>query len=512
MRGVLAPSALARSIEAASLGTTMAAAFTNAGAVQGRRRARRIGAARVLCGAAIAACQLDSRELVLRPALLPAGEGADNELIVQPSSVAYGAITRDSVASARFLVENAGTTTLGVPAVSLEGDATFILTQNDCTMALEEGAYCGLAVAFRPIDLSPRDATLTITGRGRSFELPLSGSGLEPGGLLLQAAPGSGGLFGDVALQGQREATLELRNLARASSGSIELISNDAAFQLLPAQGSECAPIGAQLASGESCNFRVRFAPLRRGVTDATITARSPGSGSVSLGVSGTGVAPARPLVDPARLDFGDVVVAGAAVLDLAISNVGDGPQPPVGSSVVGEAASAFQISDDGCSAPLPAGETCIVSVSFSPVVPGPQRAVLSLDAGSGGLFRVNLSGAGLAAGDLLVLAADGSDGDFGPVELGSESQRSFRIISTSNEASGPITLAVSSEDFGIDPPSGSECVSGATNLAGGASCDIQVRFAPTRPRQSNATLTVSSMAGGAALNLSGVGLAPAEL
>lgn len=462
-----------------------------------------------LCCVVIGACQIDSREF---DALDSAGgDGSGQGLLVQPSSIAYGPITLEFVASARLLVENAGSTRLNAPAVSLpnSGAGAFTLTRNDCTGALEGGAYCEVAVAFRPSDLSAREGVLQIMGAGRRFDIPLSGSGLAPGGLRLQAV-GNGSPFGDVPLRGEEEATLQLSNPMATSAGPIELISNNAAFRLLPAREGECESSGARLAAGRSCDFRVRFTPALRGVTDATITARSPGSGSVSLGVSARALAPPRLLVDRSRVDFGDVVVGGTAVLGLAIGNGGDEVLPGLVSSVAGGAESDFQVSANGCSAPLSAGASCSISVSFSPGATGPQGGLLNLDAGSAGFLGVDLSGTGLAASNLLVVAADGRT-DFGSVALGSESLRTFRIRNTSEDASGPITLAVNSADFGIQPAAGTECASGTTSLAGGASCDVRVRFAPTQRRQRNATLTVSSMVGGAALNLSGMGLAPAE-
>lgn len=473
---------------------------------------RPIWAAGMLSCVAIGGCQIDSRALgVAEPGLLPGGEGAAGGLRVQPSSAAYGPITLAFAASARFLVENAGTSTLEAPVVSLEGDSAgaFILTENDCAAALPRGAYCAVAVAFRPRDLSGRNATLTIAGSDRRFDIPLSGSGLEPGGLLLQAAPGSQVLFGDVPLQSEPEATLQLSNPTDTSSGPIELITNHAAFQLVPARAGECASGRAELAAGQSCNFRVRFAPVLRGVTDATITARS-ASGSVSMGVSGRAIAPAQLIVDPARLEFGEVVVKGAAVLDFTITNIGDEPLPPITTSVSDEAASDFRVGENGCSEPLLPRGNCNVSVSFSPPATGPYTAVLSLDAGRVGSFSVELSGVGQAQGNLLMAAAE--NGDFGSVALGSESQRVVQIRNTSNEMSGLFTLAVNGGDFSIESPEGSECSSGMTNLAGGASCDVRVRFAPTQRGQRNATLTASSRVGGATLNLSGMGLASADI
>jgi hypothetical protein len=468
----------------------------------------------MLCCVAVWACQIDSRSFRGFDRALEDDGSGDGLLLVQPSSVAYGPITLEFSASARLLVENVGATALGAPAVSLQdsGAGAFVLTRNDCTRVLERGSYCEVAVAFRPSETSAREAMLTITGSGGRFEIPLSGSGLVPGGLLLQAVPGAEAPFGEVPLQGEQEATLELRNPLATSLGPIELISNNGAFRLLPAQAGECASSGGRLAGGQSCNFRVRFAPAQRGVTEATITARSPDSGSVSLGVSGRALAPARMLAQPARLDFGDVVVGGAGLLDIAIVNAGDEPLPPVSSRVLGEAVGVFRVGENGCSTPLSPGQTCSVSVAFAPAATGPFGAVLELEGGSAGSLGVDLSGTGLSAGSLLVAAADGRDGDFRSVVVGGQNQRQFYIGNTSNEASGVITIAVNSDDFGIEPPTGdTPCVSGRTNLAGGASCDIRVRFAPTQRTQRNATLTVSSPVGGTAFNLSGVGLAPAE-
>jgi hypothetical protein len=68
-------------------------------------------------------------------------DGSGSGLLVQPSNIAYGPITLEFVASARFLVENAGSTTLDAPAVSLQssGAGAFTLTRNDCMGALEGG-------------------------------------------------------------------------------------------------------------------------------------------------------------------------------------------------------------------------------------------------------------------------------------------------------------------------------------------------------------------------------------
>jgi hypothetical protein len=174
---------------------------------------------------------------------------------------------------------------------------------------------------------------------------------------------------------------------------------------------------------------------------DALESTGSDGSGGGLLvqpsSIASRALAPPRLLVDRPRVEFGEVVVGGTGVLDLAIGNGGDEPLPALVSSVAGGVQSDFQVSANGCSVPLSAVESCSISISFSPGATGPQGATLNLDAGSAGSLGVELSGTGLAAGNLLVVAADGRN-DCGSVALGNETERPFRISNTSNEGWAP--------------------------------------------------------------------------
>lgn len=466
----------------------------------------------------VSACSIDSRDVsTAAPGLRPPGDvegDGSGRLVVQPQSVPFGPIAVGFAAAAHIFVENAGTTALPVPAVTLggEGSLSFAITQNDCTAELAGGAHCAVALAFRPIDLSARAASIALVAGASSVEVALSGSGLEAGDLILQAAPGSAVTFGDVVMQGEQVATLRLSNPTEVDSGAIQLISNNAAFSVLPAVTGECASGLTRLAGGQSCDVRVRFSPVGRGVIAGTITAQSEASGSVSLNVSGKALALARLLVSRAELDFGDVVEGGGSVLDLAISNGGDEPMPAVEGVIAGQAASDFRVSANACSAALAAGASCGISVSFVPSAPGVQSAALDLNAGSAGSARVELRGTGLTAGELIVTAADESSNDFGSVVIGDAAEQVFRVTNPADVASGPLELAVNSEEFSIVVPSGSDCASGLTDLAPGASCEVRVSFAPTERQRRNATLSVSSNVGSTGLNLSGTGLAPAAL
>jgi hypothetical protein len=469
----------------------------------------------MLLGCCFSACAIDSRNVTTDQSLRagpPANAAGGME--VQPPSVPFGPIPTGFAAPAHLFVQNVGTAPLSAPTVAIGGDgaSAFTVTQNDCTAALPVGAHCAIAVAFRPMDLDARAATLSVVSDGASIPIPLFGSGLQPGGLILQPAPGSSALFGDVPIQANGSATLRLSNPTELDSGPLELVSNNEAFSVVPAQPGECASGQTRLASGQTCDLRLSFVPKLRGVIDATITVRSPTAGSIALNVSGNALSPARLLVTPPQLDFGDVVQAAGAQLDLVITNGGDAPLPPITSAVTGMGTNAFRVSANACSAPLAAGASCNLSVSFTPGATGPQSASLELDAGSTGSAEVELQGTGLPAGRLIWTATEGSSNDFGSVVVGTDAEQVFRITNPTEAASGPLSLTVNSADFAVVMPSGSNCVSGVTDLAAGASCDVRVSFTPAQRGQRSATLSVASSVGTTGLNLTGTGLALAAL
>jgi hypothetical protein len=199
--------------------------------------------------------------------------------------------------------------------------------------------------------------------------------------------------------------------------------------------------------------------------------------------------------------------------LEVAIENAGDQELAPVAATISGANAAEFTIIANGCSQALAPAGTCNVSVSFTPFESGQRSALLQLDSGAAGASEVTLLGQGVEPGDLLISAADGSSTSFGSVLLGANIEQTFRVTNPGDVPTGLITFTLNSSEFSLVAPSGNDCVAGSTNLMGRADCDIRVRFAPTQRQPRNGTLTVSSESlGSKSMNVSGIGLAPAQL
>jgi photosystem II stability/assembly factor-like uncharacterized protein len=96
----------------------------------------------------------------------------------------------------------------------------------------------------------------------------------------------------------------------------------------------------------------------------------------------------------------------------------------------------------------------------------------------------------------------------FGSVALGSSSvEQSFTITNSGQQMSGPITTTSEGNDFSIQSGLAGDCVSGATVLAGGASCTVRVVFSPQVLGDRSVTVGFSATPGGGGnVALSGIG------
>jgi hypothetical protein len=119
-----------------------------------------------------------------------------------------------------------------------------------------------------------------------------------------------------------------------------------------------------------------------------TVTDNAPGSPH-SLALTGTGVAAAIQ-VTPNPLAFGNTnrpllgVIGGGKTLQLTVRNTGTAgssltvtlPSP----AITGPNAARFSVTSNGCTAPLAANATCIISVRFLPLATGAQSATLQIN------------------------------------------------------------------------------------------------------------------------------------
>ena len=152
------------------------------------------------------------------------------------------------------------------------------------------------------------------------------------------------------------------------------------------------------------------------------------------------------------------------------------------------------------CGAGLPAGQSCIVNVIFTPSTTGTRTGALSLN----GIASVSLSGTGIIPATASVSPASIN---FGSLVVGTESPA--QTVTVTN--TGGSTLHINSLLVSGDPDFftlTNNCV-GGPGVAPGGSCSAQVVFFPHSAGAGSATLTIGSDAanGPVSVSLSGTGV-----
>jgi hypothetical protein len=430
-------------------------------------------------------------------------------LTITPGAHDFGAVALGAPPSGQtFTVENSGDAPTGVLDVTLGGaDAgDFVHGADTCSgAALPPGQSCTVSIGFAPASAGARSATLSVSGTpGGAAVAMLSGVGQTPA--TLQVAPSTIDFGPITAGNLSPPVDLVVQNLGQAPSGAlvVSVSGQVGAFSL----ANGCA--GASLAGGASCTITVRFAPGAAGPASATVgVSATPGGGGAAQ-LTGLGLSPAALALAPASQSLGAVVVGQTSgMFTLTASNGGQSQSGTLLVTLTGPDAADFGLAADGCSGGvLGGGDGCAIIVVLSPASPGPKSATLTVTGMPGGAASATLSGSGLAP-PALAIAPGGRD--YGAVTQGQASaSQAFTVTNVGGAPAGtpvPSLAGLGADQFQITSHT---CVA---PLAAGASCSVDVRFAPTSPGAKSATLQASAAPGGTATaSLAGTGLSPAAL
>jgi Abnormal spindle-like microcephaly-assoc'd, ASPM-SPD-2-Hydin/Beta-propeller repeat len=173
-----------------------------------------------------------------------------------------------------------------------------------------------------------------------------------------------------------------------------------------------------------------------------------------------------------------------------------------------------FAKSLDGCTPSVADGLSCKVNVTFTPSVVGPESATLMITAvvtngGQSGteVFNVNLTGTGSRTAPKVSLAP--SMLNFANQILDTPS--TAQPVTLNNTGTGPLTVNSigASGDFAATSTGANACPTSPATLAAGATCTINVTFAPTVAGARTGTLTVMDNAAGSpqTVSLTGTGV-----
>lgn len=286
--------------------------------------------------------------------------------------------------------------------------------------------------------------------------------------------------------------------------------------------------VGASIAPGNACAIEVRFEPAAVGTVSGLLTvyANLGNGGQITVPLNGAGTQGASVTLTPTSLCFapmligqltstacgatapssqnGQTVETGQAVV---IANTGGAAANITSITVSGDYALLANTCGKSLTAADTAGDSCTVSITFTPTAPGMRAGVLTV-VDSAGTQTTQLTGTGLTPPtDTLSTSSLGFD----PQTMGTESAaQQLTMTNTGDAAVQDIAVSASTKDY--------IAVNGCgTTLAGHASCAIRVSFNPSLVGSDPGTLTVSDViqSGASAsphvqtVALAGTGVAP---
>jgi uncharacterized repeat protein (TIGR01451 family) len=255
--------------------------------------------------------------------------------------------------------------------------------------------------------------------------------------------------------------------------------------------------------AGGFCTIGITFTPAATGDRSASLVlTNSSVEGTQTLSLTGAGINPAVSL-GAASLDFGQQVVGTTSQpMTITVANTGTTDLIVQDAAVTGD----FAADATGCTAlPVPPGQTCAISVTFSPTATGTRSGTLSITSNAASSpDTATLTGTGVAP----VLAVTASSLDFGTVPIGTLSSPQNVTVTNAGTSGLHVTAATASGPFAIS----ADGCSGGSAIAPGNSCQISVQFAPVSTGPASGTLSISSDGGTAAVALTGSGSPSADL
>jgi hypothetical protein len=403
------------------------------------------------------------------PPLAVSGNTVTSSLLVSPAAVTFGnAVAVTGVSSVAQTVSITNTAATATPlSIAVSGDFSDVTS---CGSSLAAGASCAVVVTFMPSQPGVRQGLLTVaSGAGTSpstVELSGTGTGILPtnnGTLNVGETP-----VGQPVVLFYKITQAFDRLMLQATGPYLVTLVEDAGF------GYGDPPSSAYVSSGSgtchNCWVGVRFQPTANGKQAGTLSFSSDPNGlPYMLQLTGAGIATSGLILSPSVNDFGTIPVnsvSGMALLTLTNLTSSGAAVTLSGISASGDFTLAAPPGAIGnCAGSLPYTASCSAWVQFAPAATGSANGSLSIGT-SAGVASASLTGTGTAdpgigISPLALTFAVGASGETQTVSL----------QNTGKEAVSVAKPSTTTTNFTV--------ATGCGALASGASCSIQVSFAP---------------------------------
>jgi len=410
-------------------------------------------------------------------------------LAVTPTTLVFDPqVTGTTSSQQTITVTNTGNFAVTFTNVTI---TTGYALSNSCTGQLAPGGSCSIGVTFTPTAAGSKAGTVSIADnvKGSPQKVTLSGTGITTSQevLLSQTA---------VVFDAQTISTLSPpQTIYYSNQGNTTVTINtitqaDAEFSL---SGSGCTA-GTQVFPQSFCTFRITFTPSAAGTRSSTLTIADTAPGSPrNITLSGVGISSSVPEVNitPASLTFASQSEGTtSAPQNINLTNNGLASLTITSVALTGAALGDYAQTNN-CGAALPAGFSCNIAVTFSPIATGTRTAAVTVtDSASGSPHSVTLTGTG-KAGALPAVTLTPSSLAFPNVALNTPNALP---VTVKNTGAAPLTISNVAIN-GTVPSDFSQTNTCSGPIAVNATCTITVTFTPTTIENQTGTLTLTDNA-----------------
>jgi hypothetical protein len=408
------------------------------------------------------------------PTPLPAGT-----LSMGASSLGFGTVESGNSKTLTINATNSGSAPVTISAASISTSAFSLMSTLPVTVAA--GQSTTLSIKFTPPGSGTFNATLALTSNASNslIDTPLTGSGGSDSSLGQLTLNPTSESFGSVTVGQQQPQSVTLTNTGGANVDISQASISGTGFQL----SGITAPL--TLIPNQSTTFSVAFAPNATGAASGTVTIVSDASNSsLTMSLSGTGLAPGDLSPNPGSLAFNTVTVGNNKSISETVTNTGG---TSVTVSNVAISGTGFTLSGITAPVTLTAGQGATFSVKFTPGSAGSASGTVTVTSNAtNSTLAIPLSGTG--ANPVGTLTAAPATLPVGSV-----------VVGTSGEAQGGLTASGASVTVSAAATNNSEFVVSGVSLpvtiAAGQTVNYTVTFTPSATGSASATLTFTSNA-----------------
>src|SRR5580704_8665535 len=394
-----------------------------------------------------------------------------------PTSLSYGSVAVGASQTQSETVTNTGAASVTISAVAASGTG-FSVSGITPPVTLAAGQTATFSVKFAPASAASASGNVTVTSTATNptLTIPVSGTGITSGAL---GSNPTSIPFGNVQVGSNPTASETLTNTGSTSVTISQVAVSGTGFTV----NGITTPV--TLTGGQSTTFVVGFDPQIAGSESGSVTVTSTATNpTLTIPLTGTGVAVGTLGSNPTSLSFGSVQVGSNQTLSETVTNTGGSS---VTISAVAASGTGFSLSGITPPVTLTAGQGATFSVKFTPASAAAASGNVTVTSnGSNPTLTIPLSGTGTAAAG--VLAASPTTLAIGSV-----------VVGTNGTGSG--SLAASGSNVTVSAVSSSNAafsVSGLTlpvTINAGSSVPYTVTYTPQAAGAASATLTFTSNA-----------------